>query len=301
MSNTKTKTYMLVPHHDFPADGPVVLGSIIPDPLDPGDSLNEGERVEIPPESRHTTHKYDWEHTIESLKDGRVGVWARWMNMLGLGGNFGANFDTKTVDHYRFQTLETTYFSPSPDYVKEAVKKTAVRLFVEGTSYKSPIYMITGLKTVRGLGAKVTSKRSTGYEGSANFGISGMMPASPFALDAGDVTLRHEGWEDTSFRGSSDFVIGYRLIRITFKKNAEQVHVPEHQKHTVGAMLGVKNGPGRETRYSIIAARAEFGGDEVIADELCNQSFATAFDEADDNECKCFAVPSKKGVKLKNT
>jgi hypothetical protein len=118
-----TKTYLLVPHHDYPAGGPIVLGSIISDPLDPGDSLNQDNRVYILPNTIYTGHKTNWEHTIEHIEDGRVGVWAQCVNILGLGGGIGASFDMKTYDHYKFDDLETTYFYPRQAYVEEAVKR----------------------------------------------------------------------------------------------------------------------------------------------------------------------------------
>src|SRR6266852_7566590 len=100
---SSTKTYMLVPHYDFPADGPLHLGSIILDPKEPGESLNEGDIVEIPVTSRHSGHKYNWEQTIDYSRDGRAGVWARCVQLFGLGGNFGGCLDTTARDHFRFQ------------------------------------------------------------------------------------------------------------------------------------------------------------------------------------------------------
>jgi hypothetical protein len=62
---TSTKTYMLVPHHGFPADGPLQFGVIVLDPMVPSESPNEGDVVEIPATSRHSSHKHSWEQTID--------------------------------------------------------------------------------------------------------------------------------------------------------------------------------------------------------------------------------------------
>jgi hypothetical protein len=210
-----TKTYMLVPHHDFPADGPIALGSIIYDLLDPGESVNENETIEIPADKKYTAHKYDWEQVIESTKDGRGGIWARCLIILGLGGNVGATFDTITVDHYRFQDLETAYFSPTRAYIEESVDKPGVRRFLEGTRY-APMYMVTGLKTVRGPGSQVTNKRSMVLGGHSNIGRVREMGSSPLILDSGDAVFHRASATHNSFGGSTDFVIGYRLCKITF-------------------------------------------------------------------------------------
>jgi hypothetical protein len=51
---TSIKTYMLVPHQDFPASGSLQLGGIILDPKEPGESLSEDDVIEIPATSRHS-------------------------------------------------------------------------------------------------------------------------------------------------------------------------------------------------------------------------------------------------------
>jgi hypothetical protein len=280
------KTYILVPHHDFRADGPVVLGSIITDLLDPGDSLNKESIVEIP--SRYTSHKQDWEHTIEFIREGRAGVWARYLSFLGIGGNFGASFDTKTTDHYRIKDLETTYFSPTQAYVEEAVNKPEVRSYLKGSRY-APIYMITGVKIARGPGSEIISKKSLRREGHAQFSLS--VAGSPLALDAGDMMLHDASVDNTSFRGSSDFVIGFRLVKITFHETADGVRVPEQQKHIDGAMLSIKEGQTKGESYATITVKVRFDGDEAVADELREEDLITAIDEDDNQECRCFVLP----------
>jgi hypothetical protein len=56
---------LLSSHHDIPADGLLVLGSIILGLRDP-DSLNGGAIVKIPQRDIHIIHKYDWEDMAES-------------------------------------------------------------------------------------------------------------------------------------------------------------------------------------------------------------------------------------------
>lgn len=280
------KTYILVPHHDFPADGPIVLGSIITDLRDPGDSLNKESIVEIP--SKYTSHKQDWRHTIELRRDGRTSVWARYLSFLGLHGNFGASFDARTTEHYRIEDLETTYFSPTQAYIEEAVNKPDIRSYLKGSRY-APVYMITGVKIARGPGSEVISKRTLGREGHAHFGF--FMAGSPLTLDAGDMMLHQAGADNTSFRGSSDFVIGFRLAKITFYENAEGVRVPKQQNHTDGAMLGIKEGQTRGESCSTITAKVKFDGDEAVANELREEDLITAIDEDDGQECRCFVVP----------
>jgi hypothetical protein len=285
-----TKTYMLVPHYDFPPDGPIVLGSIISNIRDPGDSLNEEDIVEIPESSRHTTHKFDWQHTAESINGGGTGLWARCLSILGFGGNINAHFDSRSLDLYRIRDMETVFFSPSQTYLKQAVNKDCVRQYLEGSLY-APVYIITGLKIVRGPGAEVTKRRSLGGHGSAKFGVPGTVAGFPFAVDTGEVTLHHSGSENTSFGGGSDFVFGYRLGKITFHKSPQGAQVPKHQAYTVGAVLGVKDNPSVKNSPAAITATIEFGGDDAVAQELRGEELIPAIDEDDNQECKCFVVP----------
>jgi len=74
---------------DIPADGLLVLGSIILDLRDP-DNLNKGAIVKIPQRDIHTIHGYDWEDTAESARGGCIGVCARYLSAF-FGGNLGVN------------------------------------------------------------------------------------------------------------------------------------------------------------------------------------------------------------------
>jgi hypothetical protein len=283
------KMYMLLPHHDIPADGPLVLGSIVSDLRDPGDSLNEGAVVEIAQSSIRTVHKYDWQCTIESTQGGRAGVLARFFGALPWA-SLGASFDAKTVVHYSFRDLETTYFSPSQAYVEAAVNKPQLKEYLDGAQY-TPVYMITGLKIARGPDAQATNRRTYGREGYGKVGVTTSMAGYPIVVDAGEVALRQSGVDDTSFGGSSDFVVGYRLCKITFKENSEGGHAAKRENYTVGAMWGFDGEHNGADGSSNIMVKVEFDGDHAIAEELGTEKVITAIDEGDDLECRCFIVP----------
>jgi len=100
------------------------------------------------------------------------------------------------------------------------------------------------------------------------------------------------GVDNTSFLGSSDFVIGYRLAKIMFHKNAAGVRVSKQYKHTDGAILGVKQGQNSGDSSSAITKILTFDGDDAVAQDLREKDLITAIDEDDNKECGCFAVPS---------
>lgn len=280
------KLYLLAPHHDIPADGPLVLGSLISDLRDP-ESLNERAVVYIPQEDVHTSNKYDLEETTESARGGYVGVCARYLSAI-LGGSLGANCDGKSGFHYKIPHLETSYFTPSQSYVEQAVNKHKVRTYLEYASF-SPIYMIIGLKISRGQGLQITSTNWYGGEGRGRTGISASLAGHPFAIDSGDVTIRRSGLKDRSFGGSSDTVLAYRLGKITFRKNDDGSHTLKLEKYTVGALWGEEDEIGKGTAE--IQGEVLFNGDNAILLELRNEDLVTAIDEGDNQECRCFVVP----------
>jgi hypothetical protein len=283
------KTYFLVPNNDFPADGPIVLGSILAGPSEPDEILNDGDVVEVPPACKHTSYKDNWEETIEIVNDGKIGVWTRFLNTW-LGGNLGASFDARTVRQYKIEELETTYFSPSQEYIEEAVRKAGVQSYLEGGRYALPVYMVTGLKLARGPNSQVTSRRLAIREGHTNLGLAGFMTVAPIALDAGDMSFRQTRNENSSFEGSSDFVIGYRLRKITVRKDTQQMSVTKHQKHTEGAMLGVET--RRKVDDSASQALRVIIEQDAVARELPEDDLVAAIDEEGNEDCKCFIVPA---------
>jgi len=285
------KNYFLVPHHDLPADGPLALGGIILDPLDPNQLLNEGEIVDLPILSKHGSHKYNWERTVEDARDGRMSVWTRFVNLLGLGGIFGANFDVKTFTQYKFRDLETIYFNPNPSYVEDTVKKPAVLSCLKKCSYKLPLYMITGLKIVRGPGAAVTERKTQEYGGHAGIGRSAPF-GSPYVLDTGNMSGREASLQETTFGGSSDFVFAYRLSRISFTKGDNQSTVAKQERYTAGAMLGAKSKRKADDHTSGFMERLRFDGEDAVVRDLHRMKSVAAIDE-DDEACECFVVPLK--------
>jgi hypothetical protein len=286
-----SRTYFILPQYDFPADGPIKLGNIIYKPTEPDESINAEELVEIPPDSKRSIHHYNWCQTIESIGDGRAGVLARYLDIFGLGGNFGASFGTTKVEHYRFGDLETICFTPSQTYIEDAVSKPAVKRFVENVRY-APVYMVTGLKIARGPDSQVTNRKSIIREGRANLSLPGVIGFSPIAFDAGDLSFRQQSSTNTSFGGSSDFVFAYRLGKITFCNNFEDCPVPKLQKFKEGAMLAARQDRGDEGTTRI-TAKVTYEGEGAVAEDLCEQDAFIATDEDDNSKCRCFIVPPK--------
>lgn len=284
------KNYFLAPDHDLSSDGSLVLGGIILKPLDPK-LFNEGEVINVPIRSIHSTHKYNWEHTVEDARGGRMGVWTQFVNILGFGGIFEANLDNKSFTQYRFQHLETTDFNPTQAYVEKAVKKPTVRAYLEGCGFDLPLYMVTGLKIVRGPGAEMIERKTRRYEGHARLGVSTPF-GSPYVVDSGDMTGYQASSQGTSFGGASDFIFAYRLSKISFKKEGDQDPLPRQERYrTAGGMLGINSEHEDDDCLSDFMEDLTIGGEDAVRRDLPNMVPLAAFDESDDKECQCFVVP----------
>lgn len=282
-----TKVYLLVPHHDIPADGPLILGTIISDLRDP-DSLNEGAVVDISADSIHPTHKYGWEETVEANVGANASVFARYLSAF-LGGSLGGRWDAKSVLHFKFRDLETSFFTPSQEYIEKAVGKHKVQEYLKGSRF-APVYMITGLKIGRGPDSQMTSSKSYGREGHINPGFSANVAGYPFVVDAGSASVQKSGLKETRFCGGSDFVIAYRLVKITFHKSAGGTHAPKYEKYHVGALLGdgEDDAPSGGEESSL---EVKVDGDVAVVEELRKEEMVKAIDEEDNHECRCFIIP----------
>lgn len=195
------KTYFLVPSFDFPPDGPIRPGTIITKPDKPEQSLTSGHITEIPHHSISSSHKSNWQQTIES---GKTGIWERFVNSVTLRQKLSTGLSDKETIRYSAKELETVTFNPTQTYIEEAMSHDSIRQYLENSRYKVPLYMITGVKIVRG--GKVESERTS------SVGLP--VDISPeLGLEGINVGMSRS--EGTSFVGMSDFVLAYRLTKIT--------------------------------------------------------------------------------------
>jgi hypothetical protein len=160
-------------------------------------------------------------------------------------------------------------------------------VYLEGSRF-TPVYMITGLKIGRGSDSQITSSSSYTREAHINTGLSANVAGYPFVIDTGGVSVHQTGGKGTMFRGGSNFVIAYRLAKITFQQKADGTHASTHENYTVGALLGEDDDLSRDDELSL-SVRVD--GDEAVADELCEEKLVMAIDEDDNHECMCFIIP----------
>jgi hypothetical protein len=270
------KTYFLAPNFDYPPGGLIALGGIITDPTAPENSLNEGNRVEIPASSIQHSIKTDWRTTREKLRGGKIGIWASFLQMLGLGGDIGTNYTNTNLDQFKFDFMESHYFRPDDAYLEKSLQNAEVKGYIEGTRHRKAIYMITGLRVVQGASGTVATKKGHGV--TVRLGVDGSPVGVPMAVGP-EMTVSSTISENTSFKGSSDYVYAYRLLQIRsrkgqkpakkdFSKNAE-LYNDDHQEGDLA--------DGLHKAWEIV----EFG---ETGEDLPNAEMSSVADE-DGEEC----------------
>lgn len=134
-----------------------------------------------------------------------------------------------------FDKLETIQFFPREDYIRTCVEVGAVRRFLEKSRYKKPVYIITGLKIVRGASAKTLAGRSVG--GSLGVEIDGTVWSGGSVPVSGgpEISATVSQRQGTSWDGSSDFVLAYRVRKVKVSRKGV---VMKAEDYTTGAMLG---------------------------------------------------------------
>jgi len=250
------KTYLVCPDFDVPPPptGPIQLGHIITILSEPCDSLNSDYRLDIPQDKVYNSWKNSWKAgfvaTRTQLRDGAFGLWAQFLEGIGFGGEISYKFDKNVNDIYTFDRIETSFFVPSPEYYRKSVLVPPVQDYLKDSRYKLPLYMITGLKVVRG--GTVTRTNSEGHEEVAKLGFDGVPAAVPVKVGP-EAQYSSQTKEITSFDSSSDFVFAIRLRKLTCSKDGK-VRVEAYDK---GAMLGQDDEPTNVDSEGLVVNVAE--------------------------------------------
>jgi hypothetical protein len=205
------KTY--IPAPDFstapPPKGPVDLGHILKN-LTELAPLNRRSRIQIaaddilPPDE-----KRDFRATREELLSCNLGVLARFLGVFGVGFDANNTYAMGSEDILTVERLETIAFNPTDEYVRESMQALPVKIYLEDSEYKAPVYMITGLKIARGAALESKTSKTAVTQLKIGFRI---------AAEVGPVVGVSRGTAaGISFGGSSDFVVALRVRRVKYR------------------------------------------------------------------------------------
>ena len=245
-----TKTYFLCPTSDFihpPPAGPVSLGAIIRSTSSPQFPLNG---VNIVPVVNANTPvvETDWKKTISGETGFGLGVYAQFLQLAtgGIGPEVDVEHSRRTASTFAFDTVTTIAFEPTPEYVDEAVKAPAVQAYLREPKQRfAPVvslFLVTGMKLVKGAKIKYSSSGSTGVTG--NIGIDVTTLGMSFG-PKGHWTRTND--DETEFSRDSEFVFAFRVKRLRF---GHKMKIEEYNK---GAFLAIgKDKDNNETEPVLV-------------------------------------------------
>ena len=253
--------YQKAPTYDLPPDA-VPLGSVIKNPQYPDAILNKGQIVPIEP-SPTPVIQPNYKDTVENVRKGKIGIWARLVQSVGAGAELGASGSNDISHEYFFEKLETVSFFPDPVYLNDALQKSRIKIYLEASEH-APVYMVTGVKVVRGANTTVKTAMARSRAAQANLGVSATVFGTPVTIGPEAVGSTSKK-QIVSFGGPAnggdltDFVIGYRLTVINFAKK-DSGWAAASEPFLQGAMMGEEVVRTAETVVKIVPI-----GDDIVA------------------------------------
>lgn len=241
------RTYFLCPHFDYPPSS-IELGHIISSPSDPSDALNlDDVKPQIDSEV-HTSYHTDVAINRSQFEDRKLGVLAKFLQVFGFGSDFEHRDGSEDV--FKCDRLETIFFEPSPEYLKKAIQAEGVQMFLAGSRFMTPLYMVTGVKIARG-GMSSSTKSDRGMAGVNVETYAGV----PITVGPG-IEVAASWSESKSFQSRSDFVFAFRLSKLKVRR----VKGPHKSPNEISA--------GLRKRMTVDLEDAGIGGvRDVVVDE----------------------------------
>jgi len=283
------KTYFLTPSFDYPPTGPILLGNIISSPKYPDRPLNNAStRPAIPAAALKTITKTDWKSTAAKSHSGKVGIWAKFLEVVvgvGVGIDVGTSWERGTENEYKFDKLETSFFEPQAveGYLESAMKTPGVIRYLSKSRGRKPLYIVKGVKIARGATAKTLRTKANG--GRLSVSVDRTLMVAPGSVGPKlEAEIKKE--DGVEFGGSDDFVFAYRLGRIKVRKTGEA----EEDDHNEGALFGVPEAEDdKEKEKEKVAFRVtEVEGDEAVAGEFGEEEIVETLDDDEvDEKCTC--------------
>ncbi|KAI1739867.1 hypothetical protein F4680DRAFT_420339 [Xylaria scruposa] len=224
-------TYIPSPNWDIPADSDlVVLGRLIKDPKDPESKVPKSNADPILPPQIYEGKKTDWKTTLEQIRSGHIGLWAKCLQFVG--GQLSLSQIKSSMENHKFEYLETKYFRPEDDYLALVLEDAGVQAYLEVHNGRKPVFLITGIKIARG--SRVSTESSSGRSVHAEAKVNAADVGVPVEVgpEAGWESKKKKG---VSYDGSTDYIFAYQLLRMKPKKGGKKV---VNESYVKGAVFG---------------------------------------------------------------
>jgi hypothetical protein len=215
----------------------------------------------------------DWKKTVSNDRGQSLGVYAQFLQVatggLSLGPEVNVEHSNKSDSTFAFDKLTTLAFEPTQTYVEEAIKAPAVQTWLREPRQKfslvNELFMVTGMKIVKGAKIKYSTSKSTTAKG--NIGVDVPALGTTFG-PKGHWTSNNN--ETTESNRESEFVFAFCVKRLRFGRRLKL------QEYTTGAFMTVG---GKQDDDECVLVE-EVNGADIKAAEL-------ATDETESRDVYC--------------
>ncbi|KAM0437652.1 hypothetical protein ACHAPT_002016 [Fusarium lateritium] len=284
----RPKHYFLAPTGN-PPEGPIRLGNIISVPQLADDPINEDHfpLSSVPMdviEYNEPNYKFD----ISLNKGGHVGIWASFLQMLGLGGEVTVEGLDENSEEWTCENLQTISFTPKLAYITKCLEDEGVQNYMRANKpwfSSSKLYMIMGIKVAYGAASTVRYARTRGLNLRFGVDLGDLGVPLSFGPDAGrNNTISVQQSQD----GAEPFVFAFRLrrIKITRKGNFH------HEQYDKGTVLSIKEDENDESGAELQVVVEGLADDDADGSEFQLDS-RDAVDEGSTVDAHCRVAVSE--------
>ncbi|UKZ62083.1 uncharacterized protein TrAtP1_003342 [Trichoderma atroviride] len=248
LSSARVKSYFLSPITTIPPEGPIRLGSIIEDPSYVQEPINN------PPVSPGSAGEKVYLHnaansavTLNASKSFALGLFVKFQQLLQ--SKIGGKASSAVEETWSFSNLQTQWFKPSDDYIKQSLQQMEVQEFIaQNYSWlrRTKLYMVTGVMIAEGASSAIRVAKQN--ELHLSLGVDAPLPQVPIAVRP---QLDLEGASGvTKSQGKSDTVVfAFQLRRIKISPAGDVTHA----QYTDGSLLSVhKDASSDKKSYQIV-------------------------------------------------
>jgi hypothetical protein len=217
------------------------------------DKDGKAKRIVLPEEEVYLDHKGGFEATRSKLESSELGIWARFLVVDGIGGEASFQAKRSQNDTYKFESVDTEYFYPTPSYISQCLALSDVEEYMKSRDYKKPVYFVMGLKVAKGVSVRLEGVSEV--ELKLELGLNN--PGGSNIQAGPRVGGKIENKPVSAFTESSDIVVGIQCLKIAYKTGwFSEARKLTTEVYSGGTFLGDDGKKQNEVQFGSLDAMA---------------------------------------------
>ncbi|KAJ8120603.1 hypothetical protein ONZ43_g2730 [Nemania bipapillata] len=274
MSSIK-KSYFLPPSWDITPEE-VVVGSVITNLDSPNTPLSAASLVAHIDTTVHTQEQ-PASGAAKNSRQWSIGLFSKFIQIITLDGEISYKSSNTSEMTYDCQIMKTERFQPSLAYIDKAAHDSEVLKYLKMSGLGAKVFMITGVKTAKGITLATSEGQEHGFTGELGVDIP-LVQAT--AGPKGSKSLVQTNTARTTISGPIVFAFQVEKLCLSSKGGAKR------EKYVSGAMLGV----GQRDALGIERDNSDFTEEELAAFDMHTMS---GVDEETGEDCNIIFIGSK--------